>query len=171
MNSDTAISGELIMLSASDRRQYIEHIRQLPGQLRKLVSELTDEQLYTHFLEGEWSVAQNVHHLVDSHINSYVRLKLMLTEDLPTFRPYYQEKWAELPDYQLPIEVSLRMLEALHERWVALFESLDYAQWQRPGYHPEVGQIRVDDLLKSYAEHGHDHLDQIQRTLAAQKDA
>lgn len=156
------------MLSASDRRIYIEKIRQLPSQVRELVGELTDEQLYTHFLEGEWSVAQNVHHLVDSHMNTYIRMKLMLTEERPTLKPYDQAKWAELPDYQLPIETSLKLLEALHERWTALFESLSYEQWQHTGYHPEVGQIRVDDLLKSYAEHGEAHLDQIQRTLAAQ---
>jgi hypothetical protein len=156
------------MLSASDRRIYIEKIRQLPSQVRELVRELTDEQLYTHFLEGEWSVAQNVHHLVDSHMNTYIRMKLMLTEERPTLKPYDQAKWAELPDYQLPIETSLKLLEALHERWTVLFESLSYEQWQRTGYHPEVGQIRVDDLLKSYAEHGEAHLDQIQRTLAAQ---
>lgn len=156
------------MLSASDRRIYIEKIRQLPSQVRELVRELTDEQLYTHFLEGEWSVGQNVHHLVDSHMNTYIRMKLMLTEERPTLKPYDQAKWAELPDYQLPIETSLKLLEALHERWTALFESLSYEQWQRTGYHPEVGQIRVDDMLKSYAEHGEAHLDQIQRTLAAQ---
>lgn len=157
------------MLSSQDRKKYIAKIRSLPAQLRELVEPLSNAQLTTHFLENEWTVAQNVHHLVDSHMNSFIRLKLMLTEERPPLKPYLQEEWAKLADYSLPIEVSLKLLEALHERWAAVFESLDYDQWQRTGYHPEVGQIRADDLLKSYAEHGESHLDQIQRTLAAEK--
>lgn len=157
------------MLNTHERRQCIEKIRQLPTQVRELVKNLTDEQLTTPFLKHEWSVAQNVHHLVDSHMNSYIRLKMMLTEDRPTLKPYDQALWAELADYHMPIETSLKCLEALHERWVVVFESLTYEQWQRPAYHPEVGQIRVDDLLKSYAEHGEGHLDQMRRVLDAQE--
>lgn len=159
------------MIAVATRQQWIEKIRQLPQQVAELTAGLSAEQLTTHFLDGEWSVAQNVHHLVDSHINSYIRLKLILTEDNPTIRPYDQDLWAMTPEANLAdVSASLTILRGLHQRWADLFESLDEAQWQRKGFHPENGVITPETLVETYADHGEGHLDQMQRTLAAQPD-
>jgi len=158
------------MLTDMQRREMIEKIRSLPAQLRERLSGLTDEQLTTHYLAGEWTVAQNVHHLADSHMNSFVRLKLILTEDRPTLKPYDQDRWAAMVDANNPaIESSLGLLEGLHTRWAALLESLREDEWRRAGLHPEIGEVTADDLLRIYAAHGEGHIDQISRTLAAQK--
>lgn len=157
------------MIETSTREQAIERIRKLPEQVAELTAGLTPEQLTTHFLDGEWSVAQNVHHLADSHMNSYIRLKLILTEDNPTVRPYDQDMWAMTPEANQPdLSASLTLLRGLHQRWADLFASLNDAQWQRKGFHPESGVITPEDLLVAYADHGEGHLDQIERTLAAQ---
>src|SRR6188768_3825285 len=112
------------MLTSGQRGEMIEKIRMFPAQLRERVSRLTDVQLTTHFLEGEWTVAQNVHHLADSHMNSFVRMRLILTEDHPTLKPYDQDLWAGLADSgTTAIEESLGLLDGLHARWVRLFES------------------------------------------------
>lgn len=151
------------------RQEYIDKIRQLPQQVAELVAPLTAAQLTTPFLAGEWSVAQNVHHLADSHMNSYIRLKLILTEENPTIRPYDQDAWALTPEANSPdLSASLALLVGLHQRWADLFARLDDAQWQRTGFHPEGGVISPETLVKSYAEHGEAHLDQMQRTLAAE---
>lgn len=150
------------------RETYLSTIEQFPQQLRQLVQGLTDEKLNTHFLENEWTVAQNVHHVVDSHLNSFIRLKLILTEENPPLKGYDQDAWAVLADYQLPIEISLQTLEGLHKRWVAVFRSLTPDQWKRTGVHSELGNLTPDDLAKIYADHCEAHIDQITRTLAAQ---
>jgi hypothetical protein len=151
------------------RQQAIAKIRHLPHQVAEFVAGLSAAQLTTPFLAGEWSVAQNVHHLADSHLNSYIRLKLILTEENPTVRPYDQNLWAMTPEANLPdLSASLNLLHGLHQRWADLFESLDEAQWQRKGWHPESGTITPLSLAMGYAKHGEDHLDQMSRTLAAQ---
>jgi hypothetical protein len=156
------------MFTEAQRREMIEEIRALPARLRERVSGLTDAQLTTHFLAGEWTVAQNVHHLADSHMNSFIRIRLILTEDHPTLKPYDQDLWAELADSgTVALEESLGILEGLHARWVRMFESLDEAAWLRSGLHPETGEVTVEDMLRIYAAHGQGHIDQINRTLAA----
>ena len=157
------------MLTQAERQELIAKIKNLPGQLTELVQNLSDEQLTTPYLAGEWTVAQNIHHVADSHINSYVRIKLILTEEHPTLRPYKQDAWANLVDADTAtLETSLMILTGLHQRWVSLFESLSEAEWQRTGLHPEVGEMTLDDFLQTYTAHGEAHIDQIQRTLAAQ---
>src|SRR5262245_21879553 len=102
-------------------------------------------------------------------MNSFVRLRLILTEERPTLKPYDQDRWAELADSgTTALEESLSILEGLHRRWVRVFESLQETDWQRAGRHPEIGDITVDDLLEIYAAHGEGHIDQINRTLVAQ---
>jgi hypothetical protein len=156
------------MHSETQRRELIEKIRILPERLREKVGGLTDEQLTTHFLAGEWTVAQNVHHLADSHMNSFIRMRLILTEERPALKPYDQDRWAELADSgTTALEESLSILEGLHRRWVRLFESLDEADWRRSGLHPENGEMTIDDILRVYAAHGEGHIDQIERTLGA----
>lgn len=150
------------------RGEKIEIIRCFPERLDALVAHLSLEQLTTHYLTGEWSVAQNVHHFADSHMNSFIRLKLILTEDSPTVKPYNQEAWAELIDSNNgQIQTSLSLLRGLHARWALLFASLTDGQWTRTGYHPEYGEITPAGLLDTYVDHCAAHIDQIERTLAA----
>jgi len=152
----------------NDRSTLIDKIRRLPGQIAALVTDLTDAQLISHPLAGEWSVAQNVHHLADSHMNSYIRCKLIATEDHPTLKPYDQDVWATLTDASAPdVAVSLALLAALHSRWVNFWENLPADAWARTGFHPEAGTVTLDDQLRLYAAHGESHIDQITRTLAA----
>ncbi len=158
------------MFTEAQRRELIEQIRALPARLRERVSGLSDAQLTTHFRAGEWTVAQNVHHLADSHMNSFVRMRLILTEDRPTLKPYDQDRWAELADSgTIALEESLSILDGLHSRWVRLFESLDEAAWRRSGLHPENGAVTIEDTLRIYAAHGQGHIDQISRALAAEE--
>jgi hypothetical protein len=166
MGNELTLILEVDMLSDEQRHEMIDNIRMLPAQLEALVRNLDEKQLTTHFLPNEWTVAQNVHHLADSHMNSFIRLKLILTEDNPTLKPYDQDEWAKQPDANNPfIQDSLTLLKGLHARWVTLFESLTPAQRERIGFHPESGEITPDDLLRIYAAHGEGHLDQIKRTL------
>lgn len=152
----------------TDRAALIDSIRRLPAELAALVAPLSPEQLTTPYMAGEWTVAQNVHHLLDSHMNSYVRCKLILTEGRPTLRPYDQDAWAALPDASAADLIdSLAALGGLHARWARFWESLPEAAWARPGFHPENGEVTLEGLLASYAAHGEGHLDQIRRTLAA----
>jgi hypothetical protein len=155
-------------LSAAQRQSLIDKIRALPGQIEVLVGTLTDAQLCAQFLPGEWTVAQNVHHLADTHMHDYLRLKLILIEERSTFPPFSQNPWAELPDaVQLPIEPSLLLLKGLHQRMADAFAHVQGDAWQRVGLHARRGPMTVEDLLVLTAEHGDTHIDQITRTLAA----
>ena len=156
------------MLTSEERQRRIAIIRDFPARLTELVTPLSEEQLKTRYLPGEWTVQQIVHHLPESHMNSFSRLKFILTEDHPTLQPYDQAKWALLPDVNLtPIQASLDILKGLHERWANLFASLSDEQCQRTGYHPENGDMTPDDLLVMYSDHCDIHVEQITRTLAA----
>lgn len=149
-------------MTPEQRKDMINRIRKLPADLEAEVIGLSDSQLDTPYREGGWSVRQVVHHLVDSHMNSVIRMKLILTEDHPTLKPYDQEKWAELPDTKrLPIEGSLQELKGLHRRWCYLLDQLTDEQWQRTGYHPENGVMVLENFLKIYSHHGENHLKQI----------
>ncbi len=157
-----------MLLSEPQRAECIDQIRRFPNELRVAIQGLTPDQLTARPLPGEWSVAQNVHHLADSHMNSFIRLKLVLTEQTPTIRPYDQDAWAELVDAnEADVELSLRLLDGLHARWSKLFAALSLEQRARPGLHPESGPISPDTLLRDYADHCQAHLNQIARTRAA----
>ncbi len=157
--------------TGAERTTMIGVIQRFPAELAALVQDLSDVDLHTHYLDDEWTVAQNVHHVADSHMNSFVRLKLALTEANPIIKPYDQDAWAVTADYDLPVAVSLALLRGLHERWCVLWESLSDAQWARTLRHPELGAITVEDHLEVYRDHCHAHIDQIQRTLAAKPGA
>lgn len=149
--------------------QLVAQIERLPTQVANLVADLTPDQLTGHFLAGEWSVAQNVHHLADSHMNAYIRCRLILTEESPPLKPYDQERWADLPDAAAAdVAPSLALLTGLHGRWTAFWSSLAPDDWARDGIHPENGVMTLADILQSYAAHGGAHLDQMSRTLLAQ---
>ena len=156
------------MPAPDPRTEAIEKIRRLPQQLEELISGLSPQQLTAKPLPNEWTVAQNVHHLADSHINSYVRCKLMATEDNPTLKPYDEGAWALLTDGSSPdLSDSLALLKALHARWVIFWENLPEDAWQRTGQHPESGPVTLARQLELYVQHGEAHLNQIRRTLAA----
>src|SRR5438034_10178526 len=127
-----------------DLRQWIDEIAAAPSQLRAAVKGLSPEQLDTPYRPGGWTVRQVVHHVPDSHLNSYCRFKLALTEDEPTIKAYHEDRWAELDDSRTtPIEVSLAMLDALHERSALLLKSLAPADFARMFRHPEIGLVSL----------------------------
>lgn len=132
--------------------------RILSTRPRASVHDLSERQLDTPYRPGGWTVRQVVHHLPDSHANSFIRLKLALTEDVPLVRTYSERAWALLPDAAAPVELSLILLEALHARWVYLWRRLTNDDWRRRFRHPDLGEMRVDELLAYYAWHGKHHV-------------
>ncbi|ULT55061.1 bacillithiol transferase BstA [Neobacillus drentensis] len=137
---------------------WIEEIEELPELLRSAVKNMNMEQLATPYRLGGWTVRQVVHHLADSHMNAYIRIKLALTEENPTIKPYQEEKWAELPDSKSPINVSLELLTALHKRLVQLLRSLSPNDLKKTFLHPESGEVSVGRNIGMYAWHGRHHL-------------
>lgn len=135
----------------------------LPSQLRDAVDGLTDAQLDTPYRAGGWTVRQVVHHVADSHVNSFVRFKLALTEDWPTIKTYDQDTWVHLADSRLPVEPSLNFVEALHTRWKALLEAMSEADFERGFHHPEMGRQTLAQSLALYAWHGRHHTAHITR--------
>ncbi|GMA13900.1 putative metal-dependent hydrolase [Deinococcus metallilatus] len=153
-----------LALTPQERSEAVQAIRALPAELRALVEGQPDTLLETPYREGGWTVRQVVHHLADSHLNALVRLKLALTEDNPTVKPYEEGDWAELPDTRLPLEPSLSLLDGLHTRWAALLDALTPGQWAREWTHPAQGQtFTVDTLAAMYAWHGRHHLAHIRQ--------
>jgi uncharacterized damage-inducible protein DinB len=141
------------------RQQLLLEIEQAPGQLREAIKRLSPQQLDTPYRPEGWTVRQVVHHVPDSHLNAYVRFKLALTEDEPTIKPYAEDKWARLPDTAAtPVDVSLTMLDSLHDRWVRLLRSLQNEDWKRTFRHPELGLVPLEKNLALYAWHGRHHI-------------
>ncbi|MGG0718490.1 YfiT family bacillithiol transferase [Robertmurraya massiliosenegalensis] len=136
----------------------IEEIEELPRLLREVLLYVTEEQLNTPYRKGGWTVRQVVHHLADSHMNAYIRLKLALTEDKPMIKPYDQDSWAELSDSNEPIDVSLNLLESLHHRFVVLLRSLSFDELNRVFIHPELGEVSIGKNIGLYSWHGKHHL-------------
>jgi uncharacterized damage-inducible protein DinB len=148
-----------ILVTKEMRSEFINVIESLPSSLRKEVENLTEEQLNTPYREGGWTIRKVVHHIPDSHLNSYVRFKLALTEDNPDIKTYEEHLWAELKDSsETPISVSLNLLESLHKRWVILLKSLSGEQFKRTFQHPEWGNISLSKTLALYAWHSKHHL-------------
>ena len=140
------------------RQQAIEEIAAAPAKMRAAVKGLSDTQLDTPYRDGGWTVRQVLHHVPDSHMNAYVRLRLALTEQEPTIKPYEEARWAELEDAKsAPIDVSLTLLDSLHQRWVRLWRSLKPEDFARTFRHPDHGARTVDWLLFLYAWHGRHH--------------
>lgn len=144
---------------AAERPRLIDEIAQTPQRLRSAVEGLSDEQLDTPYRPGGWTIRQVVHHVPDSHLNSYIRFKLALTEEEPTIRPYMEDRWATLEDSRItPLEISLSLLEALHERWVLLLRSLSAKDFERTFRHPDLGAVSLNKNLALYAWHGRHHI-------------
>jgi uncharacterized damage-inducible protein DinB len=145
-------------ITSALRQQAIETITETPAKLRAAVKGLSPIQLDTPYREGGWTVRQVVHHVPDSHLNAYIRLRLALTEEQPTIKPYDENLWAQLPDAKAaPVDISLALLDALHDRWVRLLRALTVDQYGRVLVHPEHGPRTVDWLLFLYAWHGRHH--------------
>lgn len=147
------------------RSRAIEAIAETPQLLRDAVQGLDEDQLDTPYREGGWTLRQVVHHVPDSHLNAYIRLKLALTEPAPVIKPYDEAAWADLVDTTaVPIDVSLNLLDALHTRWVALLRSMKDDDFRREYVHPETGRHTLDHLLALYAWHGPHHVAHITGT-------
>ena len=145
-------------LSEARRSELIGQIAEAPGKLREALKGLDAKQLSTPYRDGGWTVRQVAHHLADSHLNAYVRFKLAMTEDFPTIKPYDQKLWAETADTRGPVESSVELLDALHQRWVALLKSMSASDYQRKLNHPEMGKVVLEKYLGMYAWHGRHHV-------------
>lgn len=146
-------------IDAAQRETWIAEIASQPARLRQAVKGLSDVQLDTPYREGGWTVRQAVHHVPDSHMNSYIRFKLALTEENPTIKPYNEAGWANLADSKLPVEVSLKLLEGIHERWVILLRSLTETDFDKTFVHPQSKEtLSLAQSLGLYAWHGNHHI-------------
>ena len=142
-----------------DRLAFVGQIAETPANLRAAIGGLSDEQLDTPYRPGGWTVRQVVHHVPDSHLNSYTRFRLALTEDEPTIKPYNETRWAELSDSKTtPAETSLALMDGLHERWINLMRGMSAADFARKMKHPERGTMTLDETLGMYAWHGRHHV-------------
>ncbi|WP_119672368.1 YfiT family bacillithiol transferase [Deinococcus sp. RM] len=161
----------------AQRRHGVTALRALPEELERAVNGLTEAQLDTPYRSGGWTLRQVVHHLADSHLNAYQRTKLTMTDIEPVVTPWDERAWATLPDSTLPIQASLSLLAALHERWATLFASMEDADWTRCFVHPQLtrqqdgpvahwsrafnadpaGRVNLDQLLALYVWHGQHH--------------
>ena len=145
--------------SPEQKQQYLTDIEQTPARLRAALRGLSDQQLDTPYRDGGWTLRQVAHHVPDSHMNSYIRFKLALTEDEPTIKGYMEDRWAELPDANhAPIEVSLALLDSLHQRWMLMLRQLTDAEWKRTFRHSELGPMSLEKSLALYSWHGRHHV-------------
>lgn len=152
-------SGEGLLASETERQAWLAEIAEAPTRLWAAVTGLSDTQLDTPYRPGGWTVRQVVHHLADSHMNAYVRFRLALTEHEPTIKPYDEKLWANLSDaHTAPPDVSLTLLDTLHQRWVLLLRSMKPEDFARGIRHPELGHVTLEKYLALYAWHGKHHV-------------
>ena len=142
-----------------ERQELIARLDTTPARLRAAIAGLSESQLETPYRPDGWTVRQTVHHVADSHINAYVRFKLGLTEDVPTVKPYNEKLWAQLEDGRsADPEISLRLLDAVHQRWTILLRSLPPEVFAQRLLHPEDGELSLDVVLQTYEWHGRHHI-------------
>jgi hypothetical protein len=145
--------------SDSERFDAIREIELLPARMRAAVAGLDDARADTPYRPGGWTVRQVVHHVADSHMNGFIRVKLALTEDRPIIKPYDEQRWAALADARLPVDVSLSLIDALHARWVAVYRAMTPEAFGRTFVHPELnGTFTLDHHLQLYAWHSRHHV-------------
>ena len=154
-------------LTHEDRRNALQTLAELPEQMRNAVSGLDPEQLDTPYRAGGWTVRELVHHVADSHMCVFVRIRRALTEDWPTIRPFNQDAWALLPDSAAPVEWSLELIESLHARLVMMLQRLTEEQWQRGFTHAERGRLTIEVVAQLYAWHSRHHIAHITHLRAA----
>lgn len=148
------------------RADKIEALRLVPSQLKAALDNITEAELSASYREGGWNVRQIVHHLADSHLNAFVRIMLMLTEDKPLLKTWEQDAWAKLPEYNDDYRLSLAIVEGIHGRMVSAFEQMRDEDWSRSGSHAERGEITIADMLDIYFDHGAHHVEQIKLARA-----
>jgi hypothetical protein len=144
--------------TAELRSDWLDTLEALPARLRAAVAGLSEEQLDTPYRPGGWTVRQVVHHVADSHMNSFIRFRLALTEEEPTVKPYNEAKWALLKDAELPVEVSLKLVDGVHHRMVVMLRSLSPEDFERKFRHPQLGLMDLNGNLALYAWHGRHHV-------------
>ena len=151
---------QLVDYSEKERDAKIADILFLPRMLEYAVLNLDESQIQTPYRDGGWTVHQLIHHLADSHMNSFIRFKLALTEENPVIKPYLEDKWSKLADVSnVPINISITLLHALHHRWHRLLESMTEDDFKRTVFHPEKEKdITLWDMLLIYAWHGKHHV-------------
>lgn len=146
----------------------IATIAALPAQLKDAIRRLGDARMETRYREGGWTARQVIHHLADSHLNSFVRFRVALTEDCPEIKTYNEKSWAELSDARGgPVEDSVLLIEGLHNRWVRLLESMTPADFERNVRHPERGLMSLAQLTRLYAWHCRHHLAHLEIVITA----
>ncbi len=146
-------------ISQNQLKEWVKDISLFPTRLKNEVQHLSEEQLDTVYRDDGWTIRQVVHHCADSHMNSLIRFKLTLTEDKPTIKPYWEDRWAELADSKMSILPSLLMLEGIHERWIVLLNFLSEKDYSKSFIHPEHGkEFRMDENIGVYAWHYNHHL-------------
>jgi hypothetical protein len=151
-------------MNTKERQVKIEAIRAFPALLEACLDTIPEAKLDVPCgAPGEWTVRQVVHHLADAHINGFIRMKLVVSEERPILKPYDQDEWSKHGDVSLPIESSLDILRGLHARWAAFLESLPEESWSRAGIHLENGLVSLEVLLNIYSAHGARHIEQIQK--------
>ncbi len=145
--------------STSEFDQFISRIESLPTRLEKEVSNLSVSQLDTPYREGGWTVRQVIHHMADSHMNAYIRVKWSLTEETPMIKAYDEKSWAETAETKADPTISISLLKALHAKWILLLKQLSPADLKKEYIHPETKKhVRLDNLMGLYAWHGDHHL-------------
>src|SRR3989441_13163581 len=148
------------------RQEAIQKIAETPTKFRAAVKGLSESQLHTPYRDGGWTIRQVVHHVPDSHMNTYVRVKLAVTEDTPAIKGYDEGRWAELPDARsAPVALSLDLLEALHRRWVLFLRRLSDQDFLKAYVHPELGKVPLYEVVAMYAWHGRHHAAHIRHAL------
>lgn len=145
----------------------IQDIRILPEHLKAISKKVNKKKkLQYRYRDGGWNIEQVVHHIGDSHLNAFIRFKSALTENNPTIKPYDENLWAETADIQLPLKTSVRLIKALHAKWVALLENMDKNDFKRTYFHPGYNKtVQLQEALALYAWHGKHHVAQIEVAL------
>ena len=151
--------------SEKDIAKWIRKLEHVPKWYDAIIENLDEEQLNTRYRPNGWTINQVIHHVADSHMNAYIRIKLALTEDTPTIKPYAENLWAELPDVQaVPVNVSITLIHALHRRWIEIFKNMTQADFVKCYFHPEQNRkVPLWEALAMYAWHGEHHFEQINR--------
>jgi len=146
-------------------QEWITAIEALPSWLDVCIENLDEKELHTPYRDGGWTVQQVIHHIADSHMNAYIRLKLALTEDNPVIKPYKEALWATLKDSDVvPVNISVTLLHALHRRWVAILRNMQSSDWERTYHHPEQNRdVPLWEMTAMYAWHSRHHMEHIRQ--------
>ncbi len=155
------------VIPSAQIKDWITEIELYPSRVSELIKDFTEVELNWQYRPNGWTIQQVVHHCADSHMNSFIRFKLSLTEDTPTIKPYFEDKWAELPDTtETHISESIKILEGLHSRWTKLLKSLNSTDLKKEFIHPEHGRrFSVEENIGIYAWHSNHHLAHIKQAL------